>query len=159
MRAFKNFFAIVLLLAGVITCCLYLFTDWINWNIFGWFSAVLIGIGGYLMTLTENNDSLFKLLASVAGADGEFSDKERQVLYSYAKKFGIKAERAKKLIEEVAADGRFTIPESDSEKKKQIKALVEMAKADGAVDDNELTLIKIVSQRFGLGESYVDSLI
>ena len=53
----------------------------------------------------------------------------------------------------------YAIPEDQEDREKQIKALVNMARADGSVDDNELELIKEVASKFGLGKSFVDKLV
>ena len=159
MRNFKNVLGIVLAILGVVTLLVYYFTDLMNWNIFGWFSWLLVGIGYWMANSSEDNDSLFKLLVCVAAADGELSPEEGAMLATFAQKLGISNKAASKMIEECFNNPIFKIPDSEDKKKKQLNALIEMAKADGRVDDGELKVIKLVAQKYGFSESYVDQRI
>lgn len=147
------------MIAGAATLILWFFTDLMNWNVFGWLSWLLIAIGGWLMSSTDENDSLFKLLVAVAAADGEISPKENAMLFTYAQKFGISNKAVGKLIKEFGENPQINIPDSEDKKKKQLNALIEMAKADGKVDADELEIIKEIAQKFGFSESYVDQRI
>ena len=159
MRNFKNVLGIVLAILGVVTLLVYYATDLMNWNIFGWFSWLLVGIAYWMTNSTTENDTLFKLLVCVAAADGELSPEEGAMLATYAQKLGISNKAASKLIEECSNNPSFAIPNSEDKKKKQLNALIEMAKADGKVDDDELKFIKQVAQKYGFSESYVDQRI
>lgn len=159
MRSLKTVLSWILMIAGAATLILWYFTDLMNWNVFGWLSWLLIAIGGWLMSSTDENDSLFKLLVAVAAADGELSPKENAMLSTYAQKFGISNKAVGKLIKEFGENPQINIPDSEDKKKKQLNALIDMAKADGKVDADELTIIKVIAQKFGFNESYVDQRI
>ena len=104
--------------------------------------------------------SLFQLLVLVACADGEVTDKERQIIGEYAQKFDISGKRLEAILKEVS-DGKlqFAIPDKMEEREKNIRALVKIANADGNIDANELQLIKNVTKQYGMNESFVDKLV
>lgn len=141
--------------------------DWTgvtNFLLGDWPGYILFVIGSYLAVkggnMKEQEESLFALLLIVALADGEVSDEEKQKLSGYAKQFGISDKRFAKLLELIAKkEYKFTMPEDEKEKKKNITALVNMAKADGTIDDDEVKVIKGVAKLYGLSESLVDDLL
>ena len=154
---------IVLAVAGVVLFILYLFNivdffalDWIAYFLFI-IGSTLVGVSS---KMSNQNVSLFKLMFCVAIADGQLSPDEIQLLQQSAKKFGISDSKFKEIAKDLE-EGKyhFAVPEDRDDREKQIKSLVKIARADGNIDNNELAIIKEVAGKFGLGESFVDSLI
>ena len=154
---------VALAVIGLIMVILEL-TGVTNFLLGDWPGGILFFIGSCLVAKGSNMDnqeeSLFVCLLLVASADGEVSDEERQKLSGYAKQFGISDKRFAKLLELIAKNEyKLTVPEDEKEKKKIITALVNMAKADGTIDDDEVKKIKGVAKLYGLSESLVDDLL
>lgn len=164
MRTFKNVLCWVLMIAGAVTLILYFFTDLMNWNVFGWLSWLLIGIGGWLMTSLDADEGLYKNMICMTMADGKISSEEKHMLISYGQKLGISPKKAGKLLEELikqASTGevQLFIPDDEDKKKEHIKTLVEIAKSDGKIKDEELDFIKEIAQKYGLSDSFVANLL
>lgn len=136
----------------------------INFPLADWIGWIVGAVGGYFgqiyHSLESKKVSLFQLLVLVACADGDASAEEIKQINEYAKQFDISGKRYESIVKGVA-EGKiqFPIPEEIDERKKNIKALVKMANADGNIDSKELALIKEVAKKYSLGEDFVDSLI
>ena len=93
------------------------------------------------------------------------TDKESAILASYAQQFGVTQKQAETIQEEInkeIASGQISmfVPSDMSEREKNIKALVKMAKVDGKIDPNEEELIKSLAiKHYGIDESYVNKLL
>lgn len=139
-------------------------TNVINFPLADWIGWIVMAVGGYFFqiynSLESKNVSLFQLLVLVACADGEASAEELKQINEYGKLFDISGKRFEAIVKE-ATEGKvqFPIPEEIDERKKNVKALIKMANADGQIDSKELALIKEVAKRYSLGEDYVESLI
>ena len=155
--------ACVLMVLGLVLVILA-WTNVINFPLADWIGWIVGAVGGYFgqiyNSLESKKVSLFQLLVLVACADGDASAEEIKQINEYAKQFDISGKRYESIVKEVA-EGKvqFPIPEEIDERKKNIKALVKMANADGNIDSKELALIKEVAKKYSLGEVFVDSLI
>ena len=148
-------------------CFIALVLTWfnlINFPFAGFIFSVLtcigLALGQVYMNEVTLGESLFRLLVFVSDVDDEISSEEKIILKKYAKKIGIKEEKINDVVKEVRSDNfNVSVPNDDNKKKKQIKALVKMASADGVIDDKEIQLIKLIAYQFNLSESDVDELL
>ena len=169
----KNFKLILVVALGVIGLVLW-GLDLFDYGLFpfsGWVGFIILIFAGWFGSrmgkAESSNTNLIKLLIMMASSDGELAEEEIQMVKGKAKSLGITDDDFSKIVANVFKeinDGQgqfsFQIPESDTEKKNIARELVKLMKADGTIDENELSfLYSITVKHFGLEKSFVDSLI
>lgn len=140
-----------------------------NANAFSWIFGILLfgGIAAFTI-IHENKKSrkesklgLLHLIIMVICADGKISEKERSKLGQFCKKNGISEKQLQKELKSMHKVGgaQFKTLVTHEEAVKNINILVDFMKSDGSIDEDELTIVKNVAQKYGLGEDYVDNLL
>ena len=89
----------------------------------------------------------------VAAADGNISDSERKVLEGFAANRGIPAEMLEQAIG-AALHGQLETrePANTKEAREWLKALAEVAMADGNIDRTEYALLRSLGDPFGISD-------
>ena len=78
----------------------------------------------------------FQNLISVAYADGEITDSEKEILFNLAKELQISKASVQEMIKN-AADLDFLIPSNYNDRVKQLTDVLTIALIDGELHDNE----------------------
>lgn len=148
--------ATVILLLDLFNIWTFPFAWVVYWGLyFACIALVPLGI-----KMQNNIVSLYQLLVMTAFADKELSSDEEKKIEKYAKQFGISA-KLQASMHILLANGKSCteVPENEKTRKKHIKKIIEIANADGNIDDEELAFIKAVAKKYGLSENFVDTLV
>lgn len=97
-------------------------------------------------------------LAALAKADGHVDDREMSFIIAVAKKNGVSASEARKIITGNASH-HSDLPSTDSERFDQIFDLVDMMLADGIVDETEMSFCVDMAGKLGFRKDIVGVLV
>jgi uncharacterized tellurite resistance protein B-like protein len=168
MKKIYLFGGIIFIVMTILSFVMVIIDKW-TFPFAGWLPWIFLALGSACFMSIEkeekNGSSLLKLLFYTAVADGKLTDEEAAILASYANQFGLSQKQAEAIQEEInkeVANGKISmfVPSDMSEREKNIKALVKMAKVDGKIDPNEEELIKSLAiKHYGIDESYVNKLL
>ena len=104
--------------------------------------------------ISENGKRrIYRVLCNVAGSDGEIGGVERDLLQRVAVFFGLGAEEAEKLERKGLAKKGLRVGKSPTERDYLVKALIEIAAADGQLSKRQEKRLYAVAKLIGLPEA------
>lgn len=98
----------------------------------------------------------------VAGADGNATDEERQLLANLASKSGVGAASLNAMIERATSDQKFCEEQFrilKTEPQETMAILLQVAMADGAIQDVEVASLKALASRLNVSDDIFEALI
>lgn len=93
---------------------------------------------------------IYRLLANMAGCDGEVDRMERALLNGVAERFGLTAAEAAALEEEGFGGRGLKVGKRPAERELLVAQLIEMALADGVLDAAEAKRLEAFARKIGL---------
>lgn len=100
----------------------------------------------------------FQNLVSVALADGQFEESEREFLEERAEEFGLPADEVSKIINN-AQQLEFIVPDDLEDREEQLADVVFMSMVDGDIEQKEYDLCLNIAERLELKKSDLDEVI
>lgn len=107
--------------------------------------------------MKEHLSHLSNLVALIY-EDGKLDKKELDLLYRIAERYDIDESEIITILNQ-QIDFEFHLPESEEEKKNQLKDLVKMMKIDGNINPSEMLLLKKIADKFSISENVLNELI
>ena len=105
---------------------------------------------------------ILRAACCVAGANGESSDAERQMLDRLARDAGVGLASLEAMISRACSDQNFCNEQFrvlKADPKDAVAALLEVAMADGTIEDSEAEILKILAGRLDVGDQVFDALL
>jgi uncharacterized tellurite resistance protein B-like protein len=180
MKSFKVVIGIILAIAGAGTLILYYVTDLINWNVFGWLSWLLIGIGGWFITSEDKKEEKEKLdneeaqmttkekenltllrnLYAIGAADKKMRGEEQAFILVVMQQLGMNAkEIVKQMNRCLNHEYQIVVPSSREQIALHLTMMAKMMMIDGKASDSEIKRIKSIAEKWGVDPSGVDDFI
>ena len=105
---------------------------------------------------------ILRAACCVAGANGESSDAERQMLDRLARDAGVGLASLEAMISRACSDQNFCNEQFrvlKADPKDAVAALLEVAMADGTIEDSEAEILKVLAGRLDVGDQVFDALL
>jgi len=105
---------------------------------------------------------ILRAACCVAGANGESTDAERQMLDRLAKDAGVGLASLEAMISRACSDQNFCNEQFrvlKAEPKEAVAILLEVAMADGSIEDSEAEIMKVLASRLDVTEPVFDALL
>ena len=105
---------------------------------------------------------ILRAACCVAGANGESSDAEREMLDRLARDAGVGLASLEAMISRACSDQNFCNEQFrvlKADPKDAVSALLEVAMADGTIEDSEAAILKILAGRLDVGDQVFDALL
>ena len=106
--------------------------------------------------MTSNNlppgggERIYRILAHLAGCDGQVAVSERDLLERYRSRFGLSVEQARDLESECADDETLVLGTDPAERKLTVKAMAEVVAADRRLEQDESEQLRELLGRMGM---------
>jgi len=101
---------------------------------------------------------LFRWASALVIADGKVDATEREALESLAAKHGLPADRVQDFLGTATSESGVPAPRDTLEARSWLRALVELALADGSLDKNEERFLRHAAQRLGVSQGELATL-
>ena len=168
------------MIAGAVTLILYYFTELMNWNVFGWLSWILIGIGGWMMSSEDkedekekpdkamaqvskeenNNIKLLRNLYAIGAADKKMRGEEQAFILVVMKQSGMDVNEIVKQMNRCSEHGcQIVAPSSDEQIAIHLTMMAKLMMIDGKAAESEKKLLKNVAGKWGCNPDSVDDII
>lgn len=108
--------------------------------------------------MTQELQSHFLSLYSMALADTEFDEKEIAILYKIGEEKGIPKENVDTLLLNPSSSSKFHLPDTITEKVEYLYDYAKMILADGVVHDEELKTLQKFCIKFQFEEKNIQSI-